>query len=158
MKKINKYLILFLCLSLIGVLTIIYTNIKFYEGIIVMSPWITLLLLIPIVYTSKLKRESVSQKKIKAMLSLYIIIPVLLFLWTPQYTYNEAKLLVTEEYNTSTIVEKDINTVPVTGSFFSQLRTTRAYYFTIESEEQLKYVMVTAENGNIFETEQYWSK
>ncbi|MEA3320699.1 MAG: hypothetical protein U9Q88_11780 [Bacillota bacterium] len=158
MTKSNKFFLFTLVATLFELGIIAWLNSHFYKGIFSLG------IIIPIMYFQVLVAYSYTKGKLKTKwgkpaVGMFFTIPIILFLiGKPTYTFDQAKQLVYESQNVSTIVEYKEeesyrNTVPIYSDERRIFINYRDYHF--EADE--RFFLVHPRTGEVIEMKQpYW--
>lgn len=157
MTKSNRFFLFTLGATLLELGIIIWLNSHFYKGVFnlgMIIPVMTVRMVVVYTYTKgKLKKQW--EKK---AIGLFFIVPIVLFLiGKPTYTYDQAKQLVYESHDVSTIVEYKEesyrNTVPIYTEKIRFFINNRDYHYEADN----RFFLVNPRTGEVIEMKQpYW--
>ena len=165
MNKIRKIIfVIILFLEIIQAYFMINSTI-IYEGVHNITSFLVVCLIIGFSwYRVLLKNSFPNHKKIKLVILIVITIgvPVVLFSTQPEFTYEEGKLLIVEEYKEYQNLEfteynGKMNTIPVINNSKEFLVENRNYYYSINIDGDYIYFHVNPINGEVYRlNEGYW--
>ncbi|WP_404468384.1 hypothetical protein [Sutcliffiella horikoshii] len=158
MNKSNKFFLYTLVATIIEFGIIAWLNSHFYKGVFDLGMIIPIMS-IRVVVAYNYTKGRLKTKWGKPAMGLFFTIPIILFLiGKPTYTFDQAKQLVYESQNVSTIVEYKgeesyRNTVPIYTEERRFFINNRDYHFQADE----RFFLVHPRTGEVIEMKQpYW--
>lgn len=161
-KKIERYIIIGIILITLLEMCFAYKVFKYYRGVYEVTIFLPLLMQ-PFWYLRLFRKEMSYYKTRVVMISLIsVLLPMIIYVTLPNYTYDKGKQIVKEHLNQSkNIIFVDLafgkNTIPIFNNPKQLFISNRAYYYEIISTEGNIYLMINPIDGELTQlSESYW--
>lgn len=132
-----------------------------YKGVYQIEYFIPCIIILGIIFIRSIvwKKTLMKNKKI-TLLSIFILIPLIIYFTLPKYSYNDGKEIIRKELNSSNLEfskSQEQYTVPITNNTKFFFVKDKEYYYIVNSNNETKYFKLSPLTGFLKElSSKFW--